>query len=38
MPFSTTPIPGLLVFEPAVYRDERGYFFESYNQKIWAEA
>ncbi len=38
MPFTTTPIPGLLVFEPAVYRDERGYFFESYNQKIWAEA
>ncbi len=38
MPFSTTPIPDLIVFEPAVYRDERGYFFESYNQKVWAEA
>ena len=38
MPFSTTPIPGLLVFEPAVFHDDRGYFFESYNQKVWAEA
>jgi len=36
MPFSTTPIPDLLVFEPAVFRDERGYFFESYNQQVWA--
>lgn len=38
MPFSTTPIPDLMVFEPAVFRDERGYFFESYNQRVWAEA
>jgi dTDP-4-dehydrorhamnose 3,5-epimerase len=38
MPFSTTPIADLIVFEPAVFRDERGYFFESYNQKVWAEA
>lgn len=38
MPFSTTPIADLIVFEPAVFRDERGYFFESYNQKTWAEA
>lgn len=33
-----TPIPGLVVFEPRVFADERGYFFESYNQKIWAAA
>ncbi|MBC7774109.1 MAG: dTDP-4-dehydrorhamnose 3,5-epimerase [Phycisphaerae bacterium] len=38
MPFLSTPIPDLLVFEPAVFRDERGYFFESYNQKVWEEA
>lgn len=38
MPFSTTPIPDLLVFDPSVFHDERGYFFESYNQKTWAEA
>ncbi len=38
MPFTETPIPGLSVFEPAVLQDARGYFFESYNQRIWADA
>jgi dTDP-4-dehydrorhamnose 3,5-epimerase len=33
MPFKTTDIPGLLIFEPAVYKDERGWFFESYNEQ-----
>ena len=28
-----TPIEGLLVIEPRVFRDERGYFFESYSQR-----
>jgi len=28
-----TKIPGLLVIEPKVFEDNRGYFFESYNQK-----
>lgn len=37
MPFLTTPIPGLLVFEPRIFPDERGYFFESYNQRTWEE-
>ena len=27
-----TDIPGLLVFEPKVFGDERGFFFESYNR------
>jgi len=27
-----TPIKGLLVIEPKVFADERGYFFESYNE------
>jgi dTDP-4-dehydrorhamnose 3,5-epimerase len=35
MPFTTTPFPGLLIFEPAVYKDDRGYFFESYNEQTW---
>lgn len=35
MPFRTTDIPGLLIFEPAVYKDERGYFFESYNAEVF---
>ncbi|MCC6462815.1 MAG: dTDP-4-dehydrorhamnose 3,5-epimerase [Saprospiraceae bacterium] len=33
-----TAIPGLLVYEPQVFHDERGYFFESYNRRVWAEA
>ena len=32
-----TPIPGLLVIEPDVFKDARGYFFESYNEKRLAE-
>jgi dTDP-4-dehydrorhamnose 3,5-epimerase len=36
MPFTETSIPGLLVFEPAVFADSRGFFFESYNEKIFA--
>ena len=33
MPFHKTNFPGLLVFEPTVFADSRGYFFESYNEK-----
>ena len=28
-----TPIKNLLVLEPKVFEDERGYFFESFNKK-----
>lgn len=28
-----TPIPDLLVVEPSVFSDQRGYFFEVYNQE-----
>ncbi|HNU89501.1 MAG TPA: dTDP-4-dehydrorhamnose 3,5-epimerase [Ferruginibacter sp.] len=38
MPFIKTDLPGLVVFEPAVYGDSRGYFFESYNEKVFSEA
>ncbi len=31
MPFTATDFPGVLVFEPRVFNDDRGYFFESYN-------
>jgi dTDP-4-dehydrorhamnose 3,5-epimerase len=34
MPFLSTEFPGLFVFEPNVFEDQRGYFFESYNQGI----
>lgn len=30
MPFHNTPIADLIVFEPTVFGDDRGYFFESY--------
>ncbi len=32
MPFHSTHIPDLVVFEPKVFEDSRGYFFESYNE------
>lgn len=28
-----TEIPGVLIIEPTVYGDERGYFFESFNER-----
>ena len=37
MPFKKTGFPGLLVFKPDVFEDERGYFFESYNEKVFKE-
>lgn len=38
MPFIKTDFPGLLIFEPVVFEDSRGYFFESYNEKIFSAA
>lgn len=32
MKFTRTDIEGLMVIEPKVYYDERGYFFESFNE------
>ncbi len=31
-----TPIPDLLLIEPKVFSDARGFFYESYNQKTFA--
>jgi len=33
-----TDIPGLLIIEPNVYEDARGYFFESYNEEAFFKA
>ena len=33
MPFHNTELPGLTIYEPKLFPDSRGYFFESYNQK-----
>lgn len=38
MPFIETGIPDLLVFEPMVFEDSRGFFYEAYNQKIFGGA
>ncbi len=38
MPFLETPISGLLIFEPKVWEDDRGYFYESYNESTFHQA
>lgn len=37
MAFTETGFPGLIVYEPKIFRDERGYFFESFNSKTFEE-
>jgi len=37
MPFYKTDFSGLFIFEPVVYEDSRGFFFESYNGQIFHE-
>ena len=32
-----TPLPDVLVLEPKVFSDERGFFFESFNEREFAE-
>ena len=34
----TTPLDGLLVLEPRVFGDDRGFFYESFNARRFAEA
>lgn len=38
MPFIPTNIPNLVVFEPKIWRDDRGYFYESYNEATFRAA
>ena len=38
MKFVNTSIEGLVVIEPTVFEDDRGYFSESYNKKKFEEA
>lgn len=33
-----TSIPDVLIFEPRVFGDDRGFFFESFNQRVFEEA
>lgn len=37
MNVSTTNIEGLLIIEPRIFPDDRGYFYESYNKKKFAD-
>lgn len=34
----TTNIPDVLIFEPRVFGDDRGFFFESFNERAFNEA
>jgi dTDP-4-dehydrorhamnose 3,5-epimerase len=38
MKVTPTAIPDLLIIEPKVFGDERGFFFESFNRRKFAEA
>ena len=33
-----TSLPGVFILEPRVFEDGRGFFFESYNQQVMADA
>lgn len=35
MTVTQTPIEGLLILEPRVFHDDRGYFFESFNEAVF---
>ncbi len=37
MKVEETQIPGLIIIEPRVYEDVRGYFYESYNERSFRE-
>jgi dTDP-4-dehydrorhamnose 3,5-epimerase len=38
MKVAATAIPDVLLLEPTIYQDERGFFFESFNQKRFDDA
>lgn len=38
MKVTETTLPGVLILEPRVFHDSRGFFLESYNEKAMAEA
>ena len=38
MKFTPTPLQGVLLIEPRVFADERGFFLESYQKKLFSEA
>ena len=38
MNFIESPIKGLIIIEPKIWKDDRGYFYESYNEKLFKDA
>jgi dTDP-4-dehydrorhamnose 3,5-epimerase len=40
MPYTITPtaLPEVLILEPKVFGDDRGFFFESFNQKDFQQS
>lgn len=37
MQITATSIPDVLIVEPRIFQDPRGFFFESFNQRRWEE-
>lgn len=37
MPFTESGFPGLIIFDPIVFEDDRGYFYESYNERVFSQ-
>jgi len=37
MKIITTTIPDVLILEPKVFGDDRGFFFESFNERTWQD-
>ncbi|MBL7698401.1 MAG: dTDP-4-dehydrorhamnose 3,5-epimerase [Chitinophagaceae bacterium] len=35
MPFTPTTFPGLIVIDPVILEDSRGYFFEAYSEELF---
>ncbi len=38
MKIRASRIPDVLIMEPHIFGDERGFFFESFNQRLWQQA
>lgn len=38
MPFIPTKIKDVVIFEPRIFTDDRGYFFETYNEKLFNDS
>lgn len=37
MKITPTSLPGVLLLEPRIFKDDRGFFLESYNEKVFAD-